>query len=221
LKLTKSGKPLLAIKKNVMQKTESLQHGQYYHIYNCGINGERLFREQTNYEYFLRLYEKYIDPIAETIAWCLMGNHFHLLVRIKEVDEINAPPDRVRNPVRGEKPLHLHFSHLFNAYTQAYNKMYSRHGSLFERPFKRKHIDNEIYLKQVVLYIHNNPVHHGFYNHPDEYAWSSYMICISSKPTKIMHTPLINEIDSEDYLKSEHLADSDFDVIEAFLDFKS
>jgi len=165
-----------------MQQIQPLLHGQYYHIYNCGINGERLFREKTNYEHFLRLYEKYIDPIANTYAWCLMGNHFHLLVRIKEVDEINKflnsiiTPDRVQNPVRGNnatKP-HLYFSHLFNSYSQAYNKMYERHGSLFERPFKRKQIDNENYLRQVVLYIHNNPVHHGFCNHPIEYAWSSF-----------------------------------------------
>jgi putative transposase len=70
------------------QKGEPLLHGQYYHIYNCGINGEQLFRETTNYEHFLRLYDKYIDPVAETYAWCLMGNHFHLLVRVKDEKEI-------------------------------------------------------------------------------------------------------------------------------------
>ena len=71
-----------------MQKFEPLLHGQYYHIYNCGINGDALFREKTNYEYFLRLYEKYIGPVTDTFAGCLMGNHFHLLVRIKEEKEI-------------------------------------------------------------------------------------------------------------------------------------
>ncbi len=63
----------------------ALEPGCYYHIYNRGINGCELFREPTNYEYFLGLYEKHISPVAETFAWCLMGNHFHLLVKIKEV----------------------------------------------------------------------------------------------------------------------------------------
>jgi len=61
-------------------KIEPIEHGKYYHIYNRGINGTKLFNENENYRYFLRLYEKYIEPITETYAWCLMGNHFHLLV---------------------------------------------------------------------------------------------------------------------------------------------
>jgi putative transposase len=167
-----------------MQQIIPLIHGQYYHIYNRGINGESIFNETSNYEYFLKLYDKYINPVADTYAWCLMGNHFHLLVRIKEVDEFinDITPDKVPNPVRGDKPNkinkppHLYFSHLFNAYSQAFNKKYERHGSLFERPFKRKLIKNETNLKQVVLYIHNNPLHHGFCDHPVEYAWSSFII---------------------------------------------
>ena len=65
-----------------------LLHGHFYHIYNRGINSCKLFREPTNYEHFLGLYDKYISPVADTYAWVLMGNHFHLLVRIKEENEI-------------------------------------------------------------------------------------------------------------------------------------
>ncbi|MFO7658231.1 MAG: hypothetical protein R6W78_14315 [Bacteroidales bacterium] len=85
-----------------MQKTDPLIHGNYYHIYNCGINGEALFRESSNYEYFLWLYEKHVTPVTDTFAWCLMGNHFHRLMRIKGENEMAAPmnPDRVSNPVR-------------------------------------------------------------------------------------------------------------------------
>lgn len=163
-----------------MPSTVLLEKGKFYHIYNCGINGEPIFREKANYEYFLKLYVKYISPIADTYAWCLMGNHFHLLVRIKEDDELincNIIPVRVLNPVRDNKinkKPHLYFSHLFNAYAQAFNKMNNRHGSLFERPFKRKLIDRDEYLKKLIVYIHNNPIHHGFCNFSDEYTWSSY-----------------------------------------------
>jgi len=98
-------------------------------------------------------------------------NHFHLLVRVKDEEEIEASstPDRVWNPVRGKVGTpSQQFSKLFNSYAQAFNKRYSRHGNLFERPFKRKLIDNELYLKQVIMYIHNNPVHHRFCDHPVE-----------------------------------------------------
>lgn len=50
--------------------------GHYYHIYNRGNNGEDIFLEARNYDYFLNLYQKYISPIAETFAYCLLKNHF-------------------------------------------------------------------------------------------------------------------------------------------------
>ncbi|MBI9068447.1 MAG: transposase [Salinivirgaceae bacterium] len=129
-----------------------LEPNQFYHIYNRGINSCNLFNEPANYEYFLGLYQKYINPIAETYAWVLMPNHFHLLVQILN-------PSGFKNLTGLKKPPHQHFSNLFNAYSKAFNKRYNRHGSLFERPFKRKLIDNRKYLQSVLLYIHNNPVH--------------------------------------------------------------
>jgi putative transposase len=71
-----------------MNRYPSLQHGKVYHIYNRGNNREDLFRFPEDYQHFLRLYEKYIEPIAETYAWCLLGNHFHFLVKIKDGQEI-------------------------------------------------------------------------------------------------------------------------------------
>jgi len=168
-----------------------LEHGCYYHIYNRGINGTSLFYIPENYEHFLILYDKYITPIADTFAWCLMGNHFHLLVRIKEVDEINIKwlpnPVRVLNPDRVEviKPPHLYFSHLFNSYTQSVNKQQKRTGSLFEQPFHRLKITSDKYFRNLVVYIHQNPVHHGFTSDFRDYPWSSYGSIISLKPTKV------------------------------------
>jgi len=70
-----------------MSNLESLQYGHYYHIYNRGNSGEILFREERNYPYFLKLYAKYIEPVEETFAYCLLSNHFHFIVRIKSVEE--------------------------------------------------------------------------------------------------------------------------------------
>jgi len=66
-----------------MQTVIPLQPGQYYHIYNRGVNRTNIFVEERNYVYFLKLYAKHISPVAETFAYCLLRNHFHLLVRIR------------------------------------------------------------------------------------------------------------------------------------------
>ena len=159
-------------------KTIPLDYGKFYHIYNRGINGCNLFRENENYEYFLHLYDKKISPVADTFAWALLPNHFHFLVRIKKKEEIPEfvevrNPEGARSPVRVGTPAQQ-FSNLFNSYAQAINKRYHRHGGLFERPIKRKRIDNLVWLKRTILYIHNNPVHQGFCEHPLQYPWTSY-----------------------------------------------
>ncbi|TRX35380.1 hypothetical protein FNW52_11710 [Flavobacterium sp. ZT3R18] len=167
-------------------------HGNYYHIYNRGNNGIDIFLENENYYHFLRLYAKYIEPVAETFAWCLLKNHFHILVRIKEKSEINngelsystTEKPKVIDPSR-------QFSHLFNAYTQAINKRYNRTGSLFETTFERKLVTSETYFQKLIYYIHNNPVHHGFVNQMSLYPWSSYETVISSKPTKLKREEVI------------------------------
>ena len=71
-----------------MENKEPINFGNYYHIYNRGNNKADIFFENENYYYFLRLYAKYIEPIAQTFAWCLLKNHFHFLIRIKEKEEI-------------------------------------------------------------------------------------------------------------------------------------
>jgi len=157
-----------------MEKIELLEYGNFYHIFNRGINSCDLFIENTNFEYFLKLYEYHISPVAETYAWVLMKNHFHFLVRIKKENELRLQLSlKVESDGVLQNP-HQRFSNLFNAYSKAYNKRYDRHGSLFERRFKRKHITDAEYLKQVILYIHNNPVHHGIVDNPLKYPWSSY-----------------------------------------------
>lgn len=198
-------------------KNIQLEHGGYYHIYNRGNNGEQLFYKPENYYHFLRLYEKYIEPIADTYAWCLMGNHFHLLVRIKEKDEVNLDslpnPVRVLNPNRVIKPPHRYFSDLFNSYSQAINKQEGRTGSLFESPFHRIPITSDKYFQNIVVYIHRNPVHHGFIDDFKDYPWSSYGSVISEKPTRLMRSRVLDWFDDRKNFVFAHSRQNDFDSI--------
>jgi putative transposase len=140
-----------------------LEYDSFYHIYNQGNNHEDLFRCDANYRHFLKLYEKYISPIAETFAWGLMINHFHVLVRIKEEAEI-LPFSPYLNSGRKPTPSRQ-FAHLFNAYAQSFNRTFSRTGCLFKTPFQRIKLNSLDYIVNLVLYIHNNPAHHKI-NYP-------------------------------------------------------
>jgi len=194
----------------VMQKTEPLQHGKYYHIYNRGINGSNLFFEEQNYDYFLKLYNLHINPIADTFAYCLMKNHFHFLVRIKDENEILD---------QSKKQPHQYFSNLFNAYTKAVNKKYNRNSSLFQRAFKRKLIDSEAYLKNVILYINTNPVHHKNFGYKD-YKWSSYSESISQSFTHLNKTQVIEWFNDIENFKSVHESKLDIINIENYLELQ-
>ena len=213
-----------------------LIHGKYFHIYNRGINGCNLFMESKNYAYFLTLYDKYISEIAETFAWVLMPNHFHFLVQIKTEEQIAFNP---RKQVVLEKKAKMiekqslisssdfdqnedftfekykpenQFSNLFNAYAQAFNRKYHRTGSLFEHPFHRKEVDNNEYFRTLILYIHNNPIHHGFCSHPVEYPWSSYITCLSDKKTKLQRDTVIGWFNNVEEFISIH--EKELDVME-------
>ena len=178
-----------------MNKIIPIEYDRYYHIFNRGINSTTLFKKPEDYAYFSRKYQKYISPVAETYAWCLMKNHFHFLVKIREEGEIEylppkstnstlpGPPDPERLEKRKKPNPTRQFSHLFNAYTKWFNKKYKRTGSLFERSFKRVLIDSKNYFKQLVYYIHHNPMHHGISNDFSEFSWSSYATLIGNRQT--------------------------------------
>lgn len=172
-----------------------MEPGKYYHIYTHANGSENLFREEENYRYFLQRFGNFIPPVAHTLAYCLMPNHLHLLVQIKNESSLAEALKELKTnkttDLTGFKNLSdldfenlpgltiLQFSHLFNAYSKAYNKMYKRMGSLFTRSFHRKEILSDQQLTTVIRYIHHNPVNHGFTQHPGEWPWSSYTTLLS------------------------------------------
>jgi len=171
-----------------MTSPAALQYGQYYHIYNRGNNQENLFFKERNYRHFLKLYAKYIEPIADTYAYCLLRNHFHLLLRIKTVEEQETLETlRVSETLRVFKPREpsQQFGNLFNAYAKAINRAYGRTGSLFQNPFGRVLVDSDAYLVHLITYIHQNPQKHGFVDDFRLWPYSSYHAMLSKKPTHL------------------------------------
>ncbi len=130
---------------------------------------------------------------------------FQTTTKLADLSEYGAPASvkkKIPNPSK-------HFSHLFNAYTRYFNIRNKRHGSLFERPFKRILIENESYLKYMIYYIHHNPVGHGFVEDMIEYPWNSYLTIVSPKKTNLKRQEVIDWFDDLDNLRSFHQQEHD------------
>ena len=154
-----------------------MELGQSYHIYNHAIGSENIFREYDNYRYFLKQYKKYLGEIVDTYAYCLMPNHFHMLIRVRTdlagfQNLSGLPPTKLGHS--SKNPVIKSFSDFFNSYSKAFNKRFERRGSLFTEPFKRIPILTESQWQETFLYIHLNPVKHGFVKRQEQWKWSSW-----------------------------------------------
>ncbi|AKK73064.1 transposase [Chryseobacterium gallinarum] len=189
-----------------MSNTESFEYGYIYHIYTHANGKDLIFRENENYKYFLSKLLKYIIPVAEIYAYCLMPNHFHLLIRFKESNQTLAEDEH--------KYLMKQFSNLLNGYAKAYNKKYNRKGSLFLDYLKRKRVDDEKYLIKLFHYIHNNPVNHGFVKDINDWKYSSYHSYINlAKESKIERKQMMTYFDTINDFVEYHKSNVEYDFL--------
>ena len=195
---------------------------QSYHIFNHANGFENIFTEDENYRFFLDKYKQYITPIAETYAYCLLPNHFHLVVRIRHKEVIeelirnkyNFPKvDRNFGKVREEvnisdedieKYLSKQFSNLFSSYTQSFNRMYKRMGSLFIKNFRREVILDREYFLNAVVYTHRNPVHHGFCNRYTDWSYTSYCEILEMKSELVEVEKTVKTVGSKNQFIEMH-----------------
>jgi len=200
-----------------MANPPPLELGRTYHIYNRGTNGEALFRTRRNYAFFLQRYAYYIEPVAETYAYCLMGNHFHVAIRTREAGE-QADYDAARSDGTLFKALSpsRQFSSLFNAYAKAYNHETGRTGSLFEHPFHRKVVGEEAYFWRLIAYTHRNPQHHGFVDDFREWPYSSYSTFLADKPTQLPRDVVLQALGGRAAFAAAHTR-TDYDDITTLL----
>ena len=145
----------------------------YYHIYNRGVNKEKIFRDEQDFEVFLGILKRYFDPKSrrenratypdysdqlDILAYCLMPNHFHLFIYQKE-------PSGMTNLLKSTCV----------SYGMYFNKKYKRVGPIFQQRYKAVLIDNDAQLLHISRYIHLNP--DDYYHWP----WSSLPYYLGSK----------------------------------------
>ena len=163
---------------------------EFYHLYNRGTEKRKIFLVKNDYERFVALLylangtkplrlenlrrneqgrtllervleEERGNPLVSVAAYCLMPNHFHVLVK----QNVDAGISRFMQK-------------LSTAYTMYFNTRYKRSGTLFQGKFKSEHANNDRYLKYLIAYIHLNPKEISI---PERYAYSSYADFVGEK----------------------------------------
>ena len=136
----------------------------YYHVMNRGRSGINIFHDEHYFEAFLQtLSEAHQRFGLEVLCYCLMSNHYHLLVKTPEANLGRA------------------MRHINGVYTQRYNRMHKTDGSLFRGRYKAICVEEDSYQLQLSRYIHRNPIDAGLVNRLTEYPWSSYRYFVANK----------------------------------------
>lgn len=148
---------------------------EYYHIFNRGAMKHTLFYSPEYYEIFMQCLVRYARECGITIiAYCLMPNHFHLLIRV----ELDGDASRF-------------MMCLCRRFSLCANRKLKRSGTLFEGRFHMKHVDTDAYFTSLCRYIHLNPVEAGLVKHPIEYPYSSYRECMRNGEGAICESAVV------------------------------
>ncbi len=166
--------------------------GEFFHIYNRGNHKQNIFEDDSDYEFFTlrlrqNLYPDRFDGLKiqalppnsfSLISYCLMPNHFHLLVR-----------------QNSEIPTSKLMLKICSSYSKVFNKRYNYVGHLFQDQFKQILINRDEHLKWVIAYICQNPTVADLVKDPSEYRWSGYNEHLGKKVTpKVCDDKVLNEL---------------------------
>ena len=167
-----------------MSSPPQLAYETIYHIWNRGVNRQNIYLNEANYQFFLQTYAYHVLLVAETLAYCLLPNHFHLVIRTLDAAAIDRNYATLEKPRRPLTPSQA-FSNCFNSYVKAYNKWIQRTGGLFEGRFGRKPVTTQQQLVNLITYVHRNPQTHGLVDDFRQWRYSSYGALVGDQATKV------------------------------------
>lgn len=136
------------------------KENSYYHVYNRGVNKQNIFLDDFDRYYFLKLCRKALPKYEAKIhAFCLMHNHYHLLIYTSKANLSKTMK---------------YIGETFSRYYLSKYKSLNKSGHTFMSRYGRKIIQTDEYMETLISYIHLNPVKDRFVEHPSHYRWSSY-----------------------------------------------
>jgi putative transposase len=186
--------------------------GNIYHVYNRGNNKQKIFFSERNYQFFRQKISHQISPVCEILAWCLMPNHFHLMIYATD----RSCVDRASFGGKPMQELPYHIGILLSSYSQAINKQNNTPGSLFQQKTKAKCINdptrkisgelNGDYLAICMHYIHQNPWKAKLVERMEDWKYSSFGYYIGKECSLKTNKPLLLSL--VDYDESNFYKDS-------------
>jgi REP element-mobilizing transposase RayT len=174
-----------------IQKT-CFEPGNFYHIYNRAVKDNLLFRKEDNYRFFLSKVEMYLQTSAEILAYCLMPNHYHLLIKLMD-----------SNLSRSMQQLAL-------SYVVSFNRVYNRSGHLFQGRYQIKLVDDFRYLLHLSRYIHLNPLTGKLVKNALDWKFSSIHDYVKDVPESFVKPGLILDILDENRGSSKKMKQQDY-----------
>lgn len=191
-----------------------------YHVYNLGNNRQSIFFNRENYFFFLRKIRIHILPFADILAWCLMPNHFHLMICVREISATVgvtlSHPDSSGSIAKAIS-LNSSIGIMLRSYTRAINNQEKRSGALFREETKaiclnetkgilpnwntsvgvtilRVEIPEFQYPQVCFNYIHNNPVKAGLVKNPEDWEFSSYFEIKEMRSDSLINLEKVKEL---------------------------
>ncbi len=138
---------------------------QYYHVYNRGANKADIFRNDKDYLFLLKQVQNHLSEFnISVIAYCLMSNHYHFLLR-----------------QNGEAKISDFMQAIFGVYSLAFNSVHKHSGTLFQGPFRAIWVDQSGYLLHLCRYIHRNPMQASMVIKPEQWHYSNYLEFIGKR----------------------------------------
>jgi putative transposase len=158
-----------------------------YHIMLRGINQQQILEDREDNEKFIEtLKDCKLISGYKLYAYCLMGNHLHLIIRV------------------GKEPLDQIFKRICGRYVYWYNAKYRRVGHLFQDRFKSEPIEDEGYFLSVLRYIHQNPVKAGIVKKIGEYPYSSYSCYMEPRSNSLVDVDFALDMMSREQFNEFH-----------------
>lgn len=171
--------------------------GNIFHIYNKAVSNEKLFRDESDYIFFLRRLKESMKKIdVSIIAYCLMPDHFHFLIRQES-----------------DNPIYSLFNSMFSSYVQNFNKKHNRKGRIFQSHLQHILVESDQYLIYLCQYIHYNPVKAGLVADAKDWPYSNYLEWIGKRNGKLFNPEFRNE-----YFNSPQEYRSSIEEHEKYLD---
>ena len=183
------------------------QYEQLYHIFDKVVTGTKLFREEEDYWNFMKRYTRYFSPYFITYAYCLIPNHYHFLIKVRDEAQIKGAVKKedtnaARKYLEGKEDVNFflqnQFSRCFSGVTMKYNNKYKRQGPLFLQGTKRVLLNAFRTFEQQMHYIHSNPRHHFLVKKIEQWPYSSYPTYISNHNTQLPRAEVFQRFGGKD-----------------------